>query len=179
MALKVVFVCLLMLTVSIQAWWTPSICQRAVNHHSLQSPLFEKVGIESSTPTRTKPKRKTGVEKDTEDKDKVKPERGFVVKESRSIADEIEAYFAEDNYMVLLYNDPFNKRAYVSSVLQDVFKWDEIQADAVMLQAHTYGYAVTVETSQERAEEYVEKLLEKGLLAEARKAGDPGGDDGE
>ena len=125
----------------------------------------------SSTPTRTKPKRK--VDKETEKKDKVKPEKGFVVKETRSIADEIEEYFKEDNYLVILYNDPFNKRAYVSGVLQDVFKWDDMQADAVMLQAHTYGYAVAVETSKETAEKYVKQLLEKGLIAEARKSGDP------
>ena len=124
----------------------------------------------SSTPTRTKPRRK--VDKETEKKDKVKPEKGFVVKETRSIADEIEEYFKEDNYLVILYNDPFNKRAYVSGVLQDVFKWDGMQADAVMLQAHTYGYAVAVETSKEKAEKYVKQLLEKGLIAEARKSGD-------
>ena len=124
----------------------------------------------SSTPTRTKPRRK--VDKETEKKDKVKPEKGFVVKETRSIADEIEEYFKEDNYLVILYNDPFNKRAYVSRVLQDVFKWDDMQADAVMLQAHTYGYAVAVETSKEKAEKYVKQLLEKGLIAEARKSGD-------
>ena len=133
----------------------------------------------SSTPTRTKPKRKTGVEKDTKKKEKTDKDKGFVIKESRSIADEIEAYFAEDNYMVILYNDPFNKRAYVSAVLQDTFKWDEMQADAVMLQAHTNGFAVTVETSEERAMEYVEKLLAKGLIAEARKSGDTGGEEGD
>ena len=132
----------------------------------------------SSTPTRTRPKRKTGVERDTEKKKKTDKEKGFVIKESRSIADEIEAYFAEDNYMVILYNDPFNKRAYVSGVLQDVFKWDEMQADAVMLQAHNNGFAVAVETSQERAEDYVGKLLSKGLIAEARKSGDTGGEEG-
>ena len=95
-----------------------------------------------------------------------------MVKETRSIADEIEEYFQEDNYLVILYNDPFNKRAYVSGVLQQVFKWDDMQADAVMMQAHTYGYAVAVETSQEKAEKYVSQLLEKGLIAEARKSGD-------
>ena len=63
-------------------------------------------------------------------------------------------------------------------MLQDVFKWDEMRADAVMLQAHTYGFAVAVETSQERAEDYVEKLLAKGLIAEARKSGDTGGEEG-
>ena len=133
----------------------------------------------SSTPTRTKPKRRIGTDKDTQKKQKSDKERGFVIKESRSIADEIEAYFAEDNYMVILYNDPFNKRAYVSAVLQEVFKWDEMQADEVMLQAHNNGFAVTVETSKERALEYVEKLLSKGLLAEARKSGDTGENTGD
>ena len=125
----------------------------------------------SSTPTRTRPKRK--VDKDTTKKDETIPEKGFAVKETRSIADEIEEYFQEDNYLVILYNDPFNKRAYVSGVLQQVFKWDDMQADAVMMQAHTYGYAVAVETSKEKAEKYVKQLLEKGLIAEARKSGDP------
>ena len=41
-----------------------------------------------------------------------------------------------------------------------------------MLQAHLNGYAVAVETAKEKAETYVRKLLEKGLIAEARKAGD-------
>lgn len=130
----------------------------------------------TSTPTRTRPKRK--IEKERTVKEKGKPEKGFVVKEMRSIADEIEEYFNEDNYLVILYNDPFNKRAYVSSVLQEVFKWDDIQADAVMLQAHTYGYAVAVETSKVKAEKYVKDLLEKGLIAEARKNGDTGDDGG-
>ena len=123
--------------------------------------------------TVVKPKRKSDIKEKT--KAPTKPETGFVVKESRSIADEIEAYFAEDNYLVILYNDPFNKRAYVSEVLQDVFSWDESQADVVMMQAHMNGFAVVLETSKERAEEYANKLLEKGLLAEARKS-DGGGD---
>jgi ATP-dependent Clp protease adapter protein ClpS len=130
--------------------------------------------IEMSTVV--KPKRKTGAKKDTSPP-KTDKKEGFVVKESRSIADEIEAYFNEDNYLVLLFNDPFNKRAYVSAVLQEVFKWDDMQADAVMMQAHMNGFAVVIETSKERAEDYVQKLTEKGLYVEAKKAdgGDPEG----
>ena len=131
------------------------------------SVIIDKPGLS----TVTKPKRKTSP--DTKKKS-AEPEKdgGFVIKESRSLADEMEAYFASDDYLVILYNDPFNKRQYVSGVLQEIFSWDDMQADAVMLQAHQNGYAVAVETSKEKAETYVRKLLEKGLIAEARKAGD-------
>jgi ATP-dependent Clp protease adapter protein ClpS len=129
----------------------------AADHHS----------IDMSTVV--KPKRKTDTKKDTAPP-KTDKKDGFVVKESRSIADEIEAYFNEDNYLVLLFNDPFNKRAYVSAVLQEVFKWDDMQADAIMMQAHMNGFAVVIETSKERAEDYVQRLTDKGLYAEAKKA---------
>ena len=33
-----------------------------------------------------------------------------------------------NNWNVILYNDPINKRAYVQGVLMDVFNWDENKA---------------------------------------------------
>ena len=43
-----------------------------------------------------------------------------------------EEFIQENNeeYMVILYDDPFNKRAYVASVLMDVFSWSEDMANS-------------------------------------------------
>ena len=73
---------------------------------------------------------------------------------------------------MLLYNDPINKRVYVANVLMEVFSWDEVLANSVMLEAHTNGFAVTGEYNKETAFEYVKKLTDRGLFAEARKADD-------
>ena len=95
-----------------------------------------------------------------------------------SIAQQFEDLFKEENdlYMVILFNDPFNKRAYVSQVLQDVFNFSEDMADDVMLTAHSYGFAVVGEWYKELAHDYVDKLTTKGLVAEAKKSSDASGD---
>lgn len=95
-----------------------------------------------------------------------------------SIAQQFEDLFKEedDEWMVILFNDPFNKRAYVSEVLQDTFNFSEEMADAVMLTAHNYGFAVVGEWYKELAHDYVDKLTTKGLVAEAKKSSDASGD---
>lgn len=37
-----------------------------------------------------------------------------------------------------------------------------------MMQAHTYGFAVAGEFAKEVAEDYAKRLVEKGLVAEAK-----------
>ena len=39
-----------------------------------------------------------------------------------------------NNYIVILYNDPFNKRLYVQQTLIEVFNWDEAKANSIMMQ---------------------------------------------
>ena len=39
------------------------------------------------------------------------------------IEKEFNEYTDEETYVVLLYNDPFNKRNYVASCLMEVFSW--------------------------------------------------------
>ena len=51
----------------------------------------------------------------------------------------------DNNFVVILYNDPVNKRAYVQGVLMEVFNWDEMKSNSVMMQAHTYGLAIAGE----------------------------------
>ena len=100
-----------------------------------------------------------------------KPNEGFVIKETRSIADEIEEYFRSDLWAVVLYNDPFNKRQYVAEVLMSTFSWTPERATEVMMTAHLSGAAVAVEVAKAAAFEYVEKLRVKGLLADAIQVG--------
>ena len=68
---------------------------------------------------------------------------GDLFRTSRDVDKEFDEMINNNNYMVILYNDPVNKRAYVQKVLMEVFNWDENKAMTVMMQAHTYGLAVT------------------------------------
>ena len=81
---------------------------------------------------------------------------------------EFEDMMSNNNYMVVLYNDPVNKRAYVQQTLMEVFNWDENKANEVMMQAHTYGLAIAGEWYKELAEEYSLQLNKKNLVAEAK-----------
>jgi len=83
---------------------------------------------------------------------------------------EFEDVVSEINWLVVLYNDPFNKKQYVQQALMEVFKWQESRANDVMLQAHTNGFAVCGEFYKELAEEYAKQLQDKGLDAEAVEA---------
>lgn len=100
----------------------------------------------------------------------------IIFKQNIDIEKEFEEYIDEDTYLVILYNDPVNKRNYVASVLMDVFTWDEALASSVMLEAHNNGFAVTGEYNKETAFDYVKKLVDRGLFAEARKSDEALGD---
>jgi ATP-dependent Clp protease adapter protein ClpS len=119
----------------------------------------------------TKPKPRVGAPSRTAP---TEPDKGIppnvVIKPTSDIAKEMEEYFAQDNYLLILYNDNFNKRAYVASALAEILGFDQQMADAVMLTAHNYGFAVVGEWYKELCEEYAKKLNDKGILAEARKA---------
>jgi ATP-dependent Clp protease adapter protein ClpS len=104
------------------------------------------------------------------------PQSDILFKESIDIQKEFDESGFDDKYLVVLFNDPYNKRQYVSMVLMEVFSWTEMMAGEVMLQAHTHGYAVTGEWVKETATEYCDKLLDRGLVAEVIKMGD-GADD--
>jgi ATP-dependent Clp protease adaptor protein ClpS len=97
---------------------------------------------------------------------------GFIFKESRDVQKEFEEYTGEKKYLVILYNDPYNKRQYVQQVLIEIFSFSEEVANATMMQAHTYGFAVVGEWAKDVAIEYVKKLLAKNLVAEAKPADD-------
>lgn len=131
---------------------------------------FSGGGIHASTVTPTKKPSAPG-------KIKVPKENpGELFKTSISIDEEFEEMLNNNNWNVILYNDPINKRAYVQGVLMDVFNWDENKANAVMMQAHTYGLAVLGEWYKELAVEYAEQLNQKNLIAEAKPAGGGSGD---
>ena len=61
-------------------------------------------------------------------------------------------------YRVLLHNDDYTPMEFVVAILQAVFFKSESDAHAVMLHAHTRGYAVAGVYSFEIAEEKVAKV---------------------
>ena len=129
-----------------------------------------------STPVKAPPRRKTDVDQPSKP---AAPKEKFIIKERRSIADEMEQYFKKDDYIIILYNDNFNKRAYVLDCLMEVFKWEQSRAEAVMMAAHTMGAVVAHECMKSQALHYTDKLVKLGLVAEARPAngGAGGGED--
>ena len=131
-----------------------------------------KVSVHSSTVTPTKKPTVPG-------RIKVPKENpGELFKSSTSIDEEFDEMLNNNNWNVILYNDPINKRAYVQSVLIDVFSWDESKANSVMMQAHTYGLAIAGEWYKELALEYAQQLNRRNLIAEAKPAGNSGSGDG-
>jgi ATP-dependent Clp protease adapter protein ClpS len=136
----------------------------------------DEIAAQSQTPL--KPKRKTHDPGRTtipgRDKQKEKAPPLF---KPNNLIKELEDYFEEDKYILLLYNDNFNKRQYVATALQEVLGFDESMAEAIMMQAHTYGFAVAGEWYKELCISYAEKLNNKGIIAEARKSGGNGGKD--
>lgn len=107
------------------------------------------------------------------------PQTDILFKESIDVQKEFDESSFNEKYLVVLFNDPVNKRQYVSQVLMEVFTWTEMMASEVMLQAHTHGYAVTGEWGKETAQEYCDKLLDRGLVAEVIKVGDGADDEDE
>ncbi len=61
-------------------------------------------------------------------------------------------------YKVLLHNDDYTPQEFVVAILQTVFFKSQSDAHAVMLHAHTTGYAVAGVFSFEIAEEKVAKV---------------------
>jgi ATP-dependent Clp protease adapter protein ClpS len=96
----------------------------------------------------------------------------FLFKESRDVQKEFEEYCNQNKYILILYNDPVNRRQYVQNCLMAVLSFTEPVAQDVMLQAHTYGFAVAGEFSKDIAIDYAKRLVEMGLVAEAKPAAD-------
>jgi ATP-dependent Clp protease adapter protein ClpS len=114
------------------------------------------------------------VDKTTKKGTKVEPQiPDFLFKENRDVQKEFEDYIDDNKFYVILYNDPFNKRVYVQQALMDVMSMTEAVAQDTMMQAHTYGFAVAGEWVKEVAEDYAKKLVEKGLVAEAKSSKEP------
>lgn len=125
--------------------------------------------------TIVKPKKTDKTKKDI----KIEPPAPEIFKEARNFEQEFLDELDKDKYMVILYNDPFNKRQYVSQTLMEVFSWSQQEAENTMMQAHTYGFAITGEWYKELAEDYCTKLVQKGLVAEVKQSGGSGDADGE
>eukprot|EP00184_Porphyridium_aerugineum_P008059 CAMPEP_0184693030 /NCGR_PEP_ID=MMETSP0313-20130426/1338_1 /TAXON_ID=2792 /ORGANISM="Porphyridium aerugineum, Strain SAG 1380-2" /LENGTH=140 /DNA_ID=CAMNT_0027150983 /DNA_START=201 /DNA_END=623 /DNA_ORIENTATION=- len=71
-------------------------------------------------------------------------------------------------YRVYIFNDPFNTKAYVISVLLKVVTGLTFsQANVVMMQAHEYGMGLVTVTQQELAEMYCEQINDAGVFSTA------------
>lgn len=66
-------------------------------------------------------------------------------------------------WAVRLFNDPFNKREFVSMILCKICGLSNGQSYQVMMQAHQNGVAIVGRYDFERAELYKTALLENGL----------------
>jgi len=62
-------------------------------------------------------------------------------------------------YRVLLHNDNYTTREFVVFVLQEIFAKSEVDAQTIMLYAHTHGYVVAGVYSFEIAETKVEQTM--------------------
>ena len=68
-------------------------------------------------------------------------------------------------YRVLLHNDDVNYAQYVVKVLQEVFHFDQHEAEAIMLEAHQTGVALCVIEPLEQAEFHAGQLTSARLTA--------------
>jgi ATP-dependent Clp protease adaptor protein ClpS len=68
-------------------------------------------------------------------------------------------------YHVLLYNDSINTMDFVTSCLIQVFGFTQIQAWAIMYEAHTNGIALCATEPLELAELHCDRLISLGLNA--------------
>mmetsp|Transcript_36778 Transcript_36778/g.83206 ORF Transcript_36778/g.83206 Transcript_36778/m.83206 type:complete len:195 (-) Transcript_36778:165-749(-) len=71
-----------------------------------------------------------------------------------------------DQYRLLLFNDPLNKREFVARCLITIALLKESDAYQVMMKAHTEGVAVVGTYQFETAEAYCEGLKAKGLAVD-------------
>ena len=65
-------------------------------------------------------------------------------------------------WKVILLNDDFTPRAFVTRVLQAVFRMTEAEADGVMLTAHRRGACVVAVFTKEVAEEKARAASDQG-----------------
>ena len=74
--------------------------------------------------------------------------------------------YKRGGWAVRLFNDPFNKREFVSMVLCKICGLSDGQAYQVMMQAHKNGVSVVGRYDLERAELYKTALVENGLVSD-------------
>ena len=79
---------------------------------------------------------------------------------------------ADRPWNVIVWNDPINLMSYVTFVFQKLFGYSLEKATQLMLQVHHEGRSIVASVERERAEFYVIRLHEYGLLASLEKAGD-------
>jgi ATP-dependent Clp protease adapter protein ClpS len=84
----------------------------------------------STTVTPKKPKLRPDSDQNLEDTSK----SNILFKPSSDAESDFYEQIGKNNYILILYNDPFNKKFYVQKTLQEVFMWDESKAESVMLQ---------------------------------------------
>jgi ATP-dependent Clp protease adaptor protein ClpS len=69
-------------------------------------------------------------------------------------------------YRVILHNDDFTPREFVVMVLEQIFHKSESDAVAIMLVAHTTGYAVAGVFTREIAETKVDEVMKAASAAQ-------------
>jgi len=74
--------------------------------------------------------------------------------------------YKKGGWAVRLFNDPFNKREFVSMVLCKICGLTDGQSYQVMMQAHQNGVAVVGRYDLERAELFKTALVENGLVSD-------------
>ena len=74
--------------------------------------------------------------------------------------------YKKGGWAVRLFNDPFNKREFVSMVLCKICGLTDGQSYQVMMQAHKNGVSVVGRYDLERAELYKTALVENGLVSD-------------
>ena len=74
--------------------------------------------------------------------------------------------YKKGGWAVRLFNDPFNKREFVSMVLCKICGLTDGQSYQVMMQAHKKGVSVVGRYDLERAELYKTALVENGLVSD-------------
>ncbi|MGI3167628.1 ATP-dependent Clp protease adaptor ClpS [Pseudooceanicola sp. C21-150M6] len=84
--------------------------------------------------------------------------------DEKTISDTVTATRTERPklYKVILLNDDFTPRAFVTKVLQWVFRMSEGEAEGVMLTAHMRGACVVAVFTREVAEEKSKQATELG-----------------
>ena len=68
-------------------------------------------------------------------------------------------------WVTIVWNDPINLMTYVSYVFQSYFGYDEMKAQALMLDVHNKGRAVVSSGSREEMERDVAAMHSYGLWA--------------